>query len=144
MGKRGPKPRYENAEEMQRKIDAFFLDCAGKLLIDETGKPILRDGLYPVYIGRHPPTLSGLALALGFATRKSIRDYKKKPRFERVLTVAHSRIEMYAEERLYDRDGVQGAKFNLVYNFGWIAEDVQGKNETGRIVRIIDRSAGAT
>jgi hypothetical protein len=28
-------------------------------------------------------------------------------------------IEQFAEERLYDRDACNGAKFNLSNNFGW-------------------------
>ena len=36
------------------------------------------------------------------------------------ITRAKSFVEKYAEERLFDRDGVQGAKFSLINNFkGW-------------------------
>lgn len=144
MGKRGPKPMYENVEEMQKKIDDYFRDCAGTLLTDDSGNPILRHGTTPIYVGRRPPTMTGLAMALGFATRKSIFDYRKKGEFELTLTVARSRVEMYAEERLFDRDSVQGAKFSLLHNFGWSAGTKQKESGTGSIVRIIESSAGAT
>ncbi len=33
---------------------------------------------------------------------------------------AKARVEMYAEERLFDKDGANGAKFSLANNFsGW-------------------------
>lgn len=36
---------------------------------------------------------------------------------------AKSRIEMYVEERLFDKDGANGAKFSLQNNFkGWDAD----------------------
>ena len=36
------------------------------------------------------------------------------------ITRAKTYIEEYTERRLFDRDGVQGAKFSLVNNFkGW-------------------------
>lgn len=143
MGKRGPKPMYENVEDMQKKIDAYFQECKGTILSDEAGKPVLRNGT-PIYVGRRPPTMTGLAMALGFATRKSIFDYRKKGEFELTLTVARSRVEMYAEERLFDRDSVQGAKFSLLHNFGWSAGTKQKESGTGSIVRIIESSAGAT
>ena len=39
------------------------------------------------------------------------------------ITRAKSYIEEYTERRLFDRDGVQGAKFSLINNFkGWAAE----------------------
>ncbi len=143
MGKRGRKPMYDSVDEMQEKIDAYFQDCDGTLLTDEAGKPVLRNGV-PVRVGKHPPTMTGLALALGFATRQSICNYRKKAAFEWALTAARSRVEMYTEERLFDRDGAQGAMFSLLRNFGWGAEKKQKESETGGIVRVIQSSAGAT
>ena len=36
------------------------------------------------------------------------------------ITRAKTRIEQYAEERLFDKDGANGAKFSLANNFeGW-------------------------
>lgn len=141
MGKRGRKPMYDSVEEMQEKIDAYFRDCDGKLLTDEAGKPVFVNGV-PVIVGKHPPTMTGLALALGFATRQSICNYRKKAAFEKALTIARSRVEMYTEERLFDRQGCLGAKFSLILNFGWGAEDRKGREDQGGIVRIIERAPG--
>ena len=74
----------------------------------------------PIIIGRKPPTMTGLALALGFSSRQSLLNYQGKKQFVDTITRAKSFIEAYAEERLFDRDGVQGAKFSLINNFkGW-------------------------
>jgi predicted ATPase len=51
------------------------------------------------------------------------------------ITRAKATVEQYAEERLYDKDGANGAKFSLANNFeGWkekqsIEADVKGKTE---------------
>ena len=40
--------------------------------------------------------------------------------FVDTITRAKSKIEQYVEERLFDRDGANGAKFSLANNFkGW-------------------------
>ena len=36
---------------------------------------------------------------------------------------AKARCEQYAEERLFDRDGTNGAQFSLKNNFGWGAAE---------------------
>lgn len=116
----GRPPKYRSAKQMQQRIDAYFEACEGQMLIDETtGKPVIHKGM-PVYEGAKPPTITGLALALGFTTRKSLMDYQGKPQFEEIIQRAKSRIEQYTEERLFDRDGSAGARFSLQNNFkGW-------------------------
>lgn len=105
---------------MQKKIDAYFAECEGHTIDDDEGKPILNKYGQPVVLDQRPPTITGLALALGFTTRQSLLNYQAKKEFVDTITRAKSRVEAYAEERLYDRDGVQGAKFNLSNNFsGW-------------------------
>ena len=71
----------------------------------------------PVMIGERPPTVTGLALALGFTTRTSLLNYQGKKEFMDTITRAKSMVEAYAEERLFDRDGSNGARFSLVNNF---------------------------
>ena len=39
------------------------------------------------------------------------------------VTRAKARIEAYAEERLFDRDGQRGAEFSLRYNFRWVNDE---------------------
>lgn len=113
----GRPPKYRSVKQLEAKIEAYFDSCKGTKMIDEeTGKPVIYKG-FPVYEGQRPPTVTGLALALGFATRASLLEYQGKPQFEDAITRAKSRIEQYTEERLFDRDGSAGARFSLQNNF---------------------------
>ena len=111
---------YHTKEEIQEKIDAYFEECKGRVLRNDDDS-IARDkyGL-PVIVDARPPTITGLALALGFTSRQALLNYQAKDEFVDTITRAKSRVECYAEERLYDKDGANGAKFNLANNFeGW-------------------------
>ena len=113
--------RYKSAEEMSEKVEEYFEDCKGHPLTDKDGEIVFDKYGNPVIFGAHPPTVTGLALWLGFKTRQSLLDYQAHSEaFNDVITRAKSRCEEYAERRLYDRDGVNGAKFSLKNNFkGW-------------------------
>lgn len=116
----GRPPKYKSCEEIEEKIEKYFEDCEGKPLCDEDGNVLTDKYGAPIIIGRKPPTVTGLALALGFTTRLSLLNYQGKKEFMNTITRAKSFVEKYAEERLFDRDGVQGAKFSLINNFrGW-------------------------
>ncbi len=112
------KPRYKNAMEMQEIIDRYFEECEGRVLLDADENPVVYKGA-PVITGCRPPTVTGLALALGFASRQALINYQGRKEFHDTVTRAKARIEDYAEQRLYDRDGQRGAEFNLRYNYGW-------------------------
>lgn len=117
---RGRPPRYKSKEEIEGLIDQYFKECEGTPLVNEDGVAVLDKYGDPVMINRHPPTVTGLALALGFTTRLGLLNYQTKPEFMNTIMRAKSRIEQYTEERLFDRDGVNGAKFSLKNNFkGW-------------------------
>lgn len=133
----GRPPKYTNSEEIQDKIDKYFHECKGEILKDKDGNIIFDKYGQPVVLNAVPPTITGLALALGFATRKSLLEYQGKAEFVNTITRAKSLIEKYTEERLFDRDGVQGAKFSLINNFkDW--SEKQDIGITGEVVKIID------
>lgn len=118
----GRPPKYKSVDEIQEKIDAYFESCKGEpIMVD--GEPYLDKYGNPVLINAQPPTVTGLALALGFTTRKSLLDYQGKAEFVNTITRAKMKIEAYAESRLYDRDGQRGAEFSLKYNFRWAQEE---------------------
>lgn len=120
MAKVGRPPDYTSAEEMQKKIDAYFDDCNGKILYDEDGEPKCDKYGNIIIVGSKPFTITGLALALGFNSRQSLLNYQGKPEFMDTIMRAKARVECYAEERLFDKDGANGAKFSLANNFeGW-------------------------
>ena len=116
----GRTPRYSDPAEMQYIIDEYFKTCEGILLKDDDGNIITDKHGTEIYVKKKPPTVTGLSLALGFTSRQALLNYQAKKAFVDTVTRAKSRIEEYTEARLFDRDGVQGAKFSLMNNFkGW-------------------------
>lgn len=106
---------------MQTAIEAYFEDCKEKPRTDKSGEIIFDKRGNPVMIEERPPTVTGLALWLGFKSRKTLLNYQARSKaFDDVLTMAKSKCEEYAERCLYDRNRVSGAKYSLENNFsGW-------------------------
>lgn len=135
MGNVGRPPKYKSKEEIEEKIEQYFKDCEGHPLTDDEGNPVYNKWGYPVIVDRKPPTVTGLALALGFTNRLSLLNYQGKKEFVNTITRAKSRVEQYAEERLFDKDGTSGAQFSLRNNFkGWDADKKEEETDTGGIV----------
>lgn len=130
----GMTPKYTSVEEIESKIEQYFEDCKGYPLTDEKGKQIFNKFGSPIFIDVHPPTVTGLALALGFTSRQALLNYQAKPEFVDTITRAKARVEQYAEERLFDRDGSNGAQFSLRNNFkGWDADKKNDDSGNGKI-----------
>lgn len=90
------------------------------MLADKDGNPVFDKHGNPIIVGQKPPTITGLALALGFTTRQGLLNYQGKKEFLDTITRAKAKVEQYTEERLFDRDGTNGAQFSLRNNFkGW-------------------------
>jgi hypothetical protein len=93
----GGRPRvFESPEEMVDFIDSYFKTKHEKL---------------------ENPTVSGLALYLGFESRQSFYDYEKDPVFSYTIKKARLRMEEWYESNLLTRNAT-GAIFALK-NFGW-------------------------
>lgn len=130
----GMTPMYTSVEEIESKIEQYFEDCKGYPLTDEKGKQVFNKFGSPIFIDVHPPTITGLALALGFTSRQALLNYQANPKFVDTITRAKARVEQYAEERLFDRDGSNGAQFSLRNNFkGWDADKKNDNSGDGKI-----------
>ena len=136
----GRPPKYTSKEEIEEKIDAYFKECEGEMLKDDKGKPVLNKWGKPVIINQKPPTVTGLALALGFTTRLSLLNYQGKKEFMNTITRAKTMIEAYTEERLFDKEGSNGAQFSLRNNFkGWndrVLSELDQEEQRARIAQI--------
>ena len=87
MGKQvGRPPIYKTVNEIEEKIDAYFKECEGEILKDDNGKAVLNKFGNPVVINRKPPTVTGLALALGFTNRLDLLRYQGKKEFMDTIT----------------------------------------------------------
>lgn len=134
----GRPPMFESAEQMQELIDAYFKECDGKPLLDENGIPMRNKYGKIIKDDRRPYTITGLALALGFNSRQALLNYEGKEEFHDTIRRAKARVERYAEERLYDKDGANGAKFSLANNFkGWSEkQQIEGSINTKQEITI--------
>ena len=119
---RGKAPMFRTPQEMQKKIDLYFETQVGKFplkdrdgsqVFDKTGNPVLEEC---------PPTVSGLALYIGFTDRTSLYEYKARPLFADTVKKAIARVEAYAEKSIMTKDKPTGAIFWLK-NHGWCAEE---------------------
>lgn len=119
----GRPRKIRSLKRMRELIEQYFRECEGRIALDEEGHAITDKYNNPIIIGQKPPTVAGLALALGFKSRQTLLNYQGDPRFEEEIALAKCRIEEYVESRLFDRDGASGAKFSLINNFqGWKPE----------------------
>lgn len=119
----GRPRKIKSVKAMERAIEAYFASCEGTPRLDKNGQPVYDKRGQPVIVGAKPPTVTGLALALGLSGRQVLLDYQGREEYHDAITRAKARCEAYAEERLYDKDGANGAKFSLGCNFGWASED---------------------
>lgn len=146
MANVGRPLKYKTVEEIEDKIEQYFAICEGEPLLDDGGNQVVNKYGYPCWIKPpKPPTVTGLALALGFTNRLSLLNYQGKKEFINTITRAKSRVEEYAESRLFDRDGSNGAQFSLRNNFkGWNGEQEKSQDEMKKldeIIRNIDKVA---
>lgn len=139
------KPKYESVEQIERLIEAYFESCKGEILRDKGGDIVFnqKDGT-PVWVNRKPPTIPGLALALGFSSKQSLYNYKARKEFMDSISRAQTRVEQYTAERLFDRDSQRGAQFALEYAFRY-RRDAEGekKDESQRITMEAEAEAYA-
>lgn len=128
----GRPKKYKTAAEMQTAIDKYFEDCKGEMIKDDDGVPVLNKYGEPVIINAKPPTITGLALAIGFNSRQALLNYQDNKDFNDTVTRAKSIVEAYAEARLFDKDGANGAKFSLANNYkGWAEKSQIDIGNTG-------------
>lgn len=134
-------------DELKEKIEAYFKACEGRVLTDTDGDVVYNKYGQPIVIDRHPPTVTGLARTVGLRTRMALYKYRGRPATKAIVEDALMRIQEYAEGRLYDRDGVAGAKFVLQNCYdGWNTAALQRAEANAPVVNIIadiPRPAGA-
>lgn len=114
-------PPFGSLEELISRENEYFTACNGVQAVGDDGLPIFDRYGNPVMTSpERPVTVTGLALALGFRSREELMRFKGKKAYSDELSRALSRVEQYAEERLFDKGQSSGAKFFLANNFkGW-------------------------
>ena len=138
------RPRkWTKVSEMQKAIDNYLNSCKTEYLRDENGEIMQNCKGEPVVLSNKRATVAGLALALGFTTRKSLLDYisrtddDDKP-FVNAITRAKLTIEDATAQAAFERDSARGACFLLQNGFGYREEkgvDVTGEM-TNRVINV--------
>lgn len=110
------------AAELNRRVKAYFTFIEGDSHIELKPPKNAKDGsvLEEVIVydrQPEPPTLTGLALFIGFSSRQEFEDHEKKPRFADVLKRARLKIEAEYEKKLH-LTSAAGAIFALK-SLGW-------------------------
>lgn len=114
----GRPKKYETAEEMEEKINNYFISCF-KPILDKDGMPIINRITGEYYLQQYKPfTMSGLANALDMS-RQSLLNYEKEDEFFDTIERARRKVEVYTEEKLFEKETCNGSKFSLSNNFGW-------------------------
>ena len=113
----GRPPKFSTPEDMQVLIDKYFNEKVGYFpMKDQEGQIVMdKDGMPHMLL--YAPTVSGLALYLGFCDRKSMYEYGAKQNFTHTISTATSRIADFAETQLHQGKPT-GAIFWLK-NHGW-------------------------
>lgn len=100
---------------MQQQAERYFAECRGKVIYDEENKPVRgKDGKL-LTEDEHPPTVLGLALALGFSTRSELLALQDDKDVGEVVRRSLGRCEAYLEERLCE--SANGVRMALLHNF---------------------------
>ena len=100
----GRPPLYDSPQEMQSAIDLYFAT-------------------------EQKPTITGLAINLGFESRQSFYDYEEREEFSYIVKKARLKVENGYEKQLYE-NSCTGAIFALK-NMGW--KDKQEVEQSGSL-----------
>jgi hypothetical protein len=118
----GRPPVFSSEEDLQNQVDAYFNSGIRTKTIF-VGKDAIPTEV-PV------PTITGLAIFLGFESRQSFYDYEKNPKFSYTIKKARMFIEREYEEQL-QVGNTTGAIFALK-NMGWIDRQHQDHTTNGK------------
>lgn len=106
---------FKTNKELEKSINSYFASCwrkryhQGEVIYDPETKEIEKEQIKPY-------TVEGLASFLS-TSRQTLINYSKKEEFFDTIMRAKEKIQAYQAERLFDRDGVNGAKFSLINNY---------------------------
>lgn len=115
--KQYPDTQKVRTQTMLRAV-RYFSECRGRAVLDEKGTAMRAKDGTPLREGVHPPTVAGLALALGFCSRQDLKDAAQTKELGDIIRWSLGKCEEYLEEKLCE--SAAGVKLSLMNNFpGW-------------------------
>lgn len=118
MANIGRPLKYKTVEELQEAIDDYFDSCVPEVIKDAEGNPVMGKNGMPV-LRLNPPTITGLALHLGFVDRRSIYDYKDREEFSLTIKEARLKCENYVESASMDGSIPPAVGIFILKNYNW-------------------------
>lgn len=115
IGRAGRPPTFSSPQELERRVQGYF-----DSLLDEEDVPIKM------------PTISGLALALGFSSIKNMQKFARNKEYEYLIQRALLVCEHFYEVSLSTRQSPVGAIFALK-NSGWKDNPTLSINASGPV-----------
>jgi hypothetical protein len=130
------KPPFKSVKELNRRVDAYFAHIAGEYEEQET--TVKKDTKTKKVYTREaePPTLTGMALYVGFNSRQDFETHESKGRFSVALKRARLRIETEYEKKLHSQPAT-GAIFALK-SMGWNEKPDKEATDTHSGVLTVD------
>ena len=115
----GRPPIFKSAQDIEKKIEEYYSFIQGEFEMKEVSSPLTGEPELKKVYSKEPetPSITGLALYLGFESRQSIYDYEKNGEFSYTIKRAKLKIESHYEQHLLTKVST-GAIFALK-NFGW-------------------------
>lgn len=113
---KGGRPlKFETVEELQEKIDAFFVGCDKGELIEVYDK---KKQEVRTIVQRDPYTITGLALALD-TSRQVLCDYGERDKFADTILRAKLKCENYVEKYSLRGDVPPAIGVFVLKNYDW-------------------------
>ena len=135
------KPKLP-ADKIERHIDEYFTYIAGVFHTEQKPVKNAKDStaLEDVIVydrPPEPPTITGLALYIGFSSRQEFEENEKKPRYAKALKRARLKVEAEYEKKLH-LTSAAGAIFALK-SLGWNDDRENGTNVPSTLdIRILE------
>lgn len=119
LGIRGRPRKFATADELAVAIEVYLYECASrtkeKRIVGEDGKMQTVCEADPKH-----PTVAGLCLSLGFASRSTLSDYAKRgSEFSNIIKRTHLYFEDYLNELMLNAKSPTACIFSLKCHHQW-------------------------
>ena len=125
----GRPPLYSDEKELENKIDEYFEACQPEYAKDDEGM-IITTSKGAILLNLNAPSLSGLALFLGYADRRSIYDNEQNEKFSHIIKRARTRVEEWVYQHSLDGSVPPAVGIFILKQFGYTDKQEIDLNQT--------------
>lgn len=114
----GRPPLYSDEKELELKMDEYFEACKPEYAKDSDGV-IITTQKGAIVLNLNAPSLSGLALFLGYESRQSLYDNEKTEKFSYIIKRARTKVEEWVYQHSLDGSIPPAVGIFTLKQFGW-------------------------